>query len=96
MGGETFMCRYKGKTAREAFSAAVQEARYEHGQGGYTGTIAEKDSFVMIEAPAEADAAKYASALLNDGDRRIDNKWGPAGCITLGDEWWLFFGWASS
>jgi len=36
------MCRAKGKTAQEAFDAAVAQARHEYGHGGYTGTIAEK------------------------------------------------------
>jgi len=27
---------------------------------------------------------------------RIDSKWGPAGCIALGDNTYLFFGWASA
>lgn len=35
-----------GRTAQEAFADAVRQARYEYGHGGYTGTIAEKSSFV--------------------------------------------------
>jgi len=96
MGADTFMNWAKGKTAKLAFNAAVEEACYEHGHGGYTGTIAEKSSFVMIALPAGQDAGEYASKLLDADDPRIDDKWGPAGCIELGDDEWLFFGWASS
>ena len=43
MGASTFLTRATGKTAREAFASATSDARYEHGHGGYTGTIAEKN-----------------------------------------------------
>ena len=58
------------------------------------GTIAEKGEFTMIPAPAGEDAADYAFKLLNAGDPRVDSKYGPAGCIALGDGKFLFFGWA--
>ena len=96
MGAETFMVRAKGQTAAKAFSVACAKARHEHGHGGYTGTIAEKSEFVMIVTSAKTDAAEYAEKLINDGDKRIDDKWGPAGCIQLGKTEFLFFGWTSS
>lgn len=181
MGGSTFANTGRGKTAKEAFRAVVDEAQYESGHGSYTGTIAEKHDFVMISEPSEAQkrellkkeveyagnsvkraqeeeaswlakakaptrycseadclrfakdkhaqvekaqerlralearlaspdpvpftrelAHAYSDYLIDKGDRRIDDKWGPAGCICLkkpegttpGE--WLFFGWASS
>lgn len=45
MGACDFETRSWGKTAQEAFRKAVGDAQYEHGHGGYTGTIAEKDDF---------------------------------------------------
>lgn len=96
MGGETFYTRSKGKTARDAFNAAKSEAQHECGHGGYTGTIAEKPDFEMIEIPAGSDALQFAEKMVFDGDPRIDDKWGNAGCIDLGDGNFLFFGWASS
>ena len=54
MGGCTFYNEVEGKTAKAAFTRAVEDAQYESGHGGYTGTIAEKHSFVMIDAEAEA------------------------------------------
>jgi len=95
MGGTTFFITSKGDTAKEAFQNAVAEAQYESGHGGYTGTIAEKRSFTMIPFPAGKDAYDYAYELIDNCDRRIDDKWGPAGCFALGDGQYAFFGWAS-
>lgn len=96
MGAETFIERARGKTAQAAFEAVSEQAAYEHGHGGYTGTIAEKSSFVMIQLPEGKDAEEYAEELIDDDDERISDKWGPAGCIQIGPEQFLFFGWASS
>lgn len=95
MGACTFSTVASGKTAEEAFRAARERAQYEHGHGGYTGTIAEKSQFTVINCPDGTNPSAYASALIDDGDPRIDDKWGPAGCIDLGNNKFLFFGWAS-
>lgn len=96
MGAQTFFTRVKGKDAKTAFAKAVDEACYEYGHRGYTGTIAEKNSFVMITVPAGADPVEYSRKLINEEDSRVDDKWGPAGCIDAGNGEFLFFGWASS
>ena len=96
MGANTFFCKAKGNTAREAFKNAVQEAQYEYGHGGYSGTIAEKSDFVVITVPKGKDAEDYAYELLDKEDHRVDDKWGPAGCVMLEKGVYLFFGWASS
>lgn len=44
MGAEQYCEFGKGKTMSEAFVAVVEQALYEHGHGGYSGTIAEKGS----------------------------------------------------
>jgi hypothetical protein len=54
MGAESFGAMGHGKTAQEAFLQARSEAQYEHGHGGYSGTIAEKHSFVEINPKMEA------------------------------------------
>ncbi len=36
-------------TAADAFRVAVDDARWFHGHGGYTGSIAEKHAFAMID-----------------------------------------------
>ena len=96
MGGNTFSQVGKGKTATEAFISAVKEAQHQYGHGGYTGTLAEKHEFTMITPPAGVDPVKFAHDLVDQGDPRVDDKWGPAGCVKVGPDQWMFFGWASS
>jgi hypothetical protein len=101
MGANTFYTHSIGKTAKAAFIEAVRSARYDYGHAGYTGTIAEKNGFVIIPVPEDEDAEDYACRLIAKNDPRIDDKWGPAGCIDVGpsnngEREFLFFGWASS
>ena len=98
MGGNTFQTQANGATADEAFNNAVKRAQYEYGHGGYSGTIAEKTDFVMIDHDAndEVSPSEHAEKLIDDDDPRISDKWGPAGCFDLGDGTFHFFGWASS
>lgn len=101
MGAEVFCVYSNGKTAKEAFDYAVENALHEYGHAGYTGTIAEKHKFVQITPPydiaSREQAIEYAESLIDEDDRRIRDKWGPAGCIRVGDtDGWVFFGMASS
>jgi len=105
MGGEYFEHIAMGKTADEAFDAAVESAQHDYGHAGYTGTIAEKDEFVMVRdasAATQDDAKAFADKLMDDRDPRVDDKWGPAGCIKIGEpdesgqQAFLFFGVANS
>ena len=102
MGANSFMATGQGGTVGEAFADAVGQ----YGSGdGYTGTVAEKDGHVVIQSAPAADedaAADIADRLLDDGDPRVMDKWGPAGAIRYTDpdapdlQSWLFFGMASS
>lgn len=83
-----------GKTAAEAFRSAVEEAQYEHGHGGYSGTIAEKRSFRMIAVPDGRDPKEFAQS--EEALEEVNEKDDPAGCVKIADGTWLFFGWASS
>jgi hypothetical protein len=110
MGADPFTIVAFGGTAQDAFRAAVEDAAYEHGHGGYTGTIAEKDSFRTFEVPALTGAPDEAvqawvtgvmSWQPEDPEMRriaeaVEDKWGPAGHIPLSGDRHLFFGWASS
>ena len=96
MGAAAFITEARGRNAQEAFHSAVERALYEHGHGGYTGTIAEKTGFVGITLPEGADPVSEAGRMIDEDDDRIADKWGPAGYFTLGDGRYLFFGWASS
>jgi len=95
MGGTTFGHVSKGKTAAKAFAAAVKEAQYDFGHAGYTGTIAEKDEFTLLAPPNDEKAEDFANRLIHEGDERIDDKWGPAGCVEVKKGEFYFFGWAS-
>lgn len=98
MGATTFYVVGEGVSARQAFEDLVEQAQHEHGHGGGTGTIAEKDEFALIPAPTfnnDGEVEAYAEHLINAGDPRVDDKWGPAGAIELpGGGRWLFFGWS--
>ena len=107
MGAETFCRIGTGATAKAAFNDLVEDARYQNGNGGYSGTIAEKTEFKVIvpgDLPAlfTDDQARrqwfYARAdrYIDENDRRINDKWGPAGCMVIKDGEYMFFGWASS
>lgn len=101
MGADTFSMRVKGNSAKEAFTQAVQQAQYDYGHAGYTGTIAEKGDFIMIKpSPERLEEIKNTRWYDYSSDdplwEKVDDKWGPAGCIDLEDGSFLFFGWASS
>ena len=53
MGADSFYHTARGATAKEAFAKARADAQFQHGHGGYTGTIAEKTTFEVIEVPAD-------------------------------------------
>lgn len=86
MGASSFRITASGKNAKDAFKAAVDEARHEHGHGRYTGTIAEKSSFVSVTLAPGASWSAAADKMLDENDRRIADKWGPCGCITVGPD----------
>jgi hypothetical protein len=96
MGASPFITIAHGSTVQQAFNEAVEEACHEHGHGGYTGSIAEKSSFVRIPLPKDTKPHVEANRLIDEDDDRISDKWGPAGVFELGKGRWMFFGWASS
>lgn len=85
MGASQFVItkigRYLG--AGEAFWESVEQAKHWHGHSGYTGTIAEKQEFIRIERPLRKDPWKFVEELFEAKDPRINDKWGPAGCIEI-------------
>ena len=77
MGATDFYNDYIGKaTPEEAFSELVQSSRDYEGKRSYTGSICEKDSFIMKECPPRMDPYDYADSIISDND-----KWGPAFCV---------------
>jgi hypothetical protein len=81
-----------GETAKEAFDEAVAAVIDEILT--YSGGIPAKSEFTQIEVPSGQDPEAFVREL--SADPRVDDKWGPAGCIRLKDGEWLFFGWAAS
>jgi hypothetical protein len=98
MGAEQFYDHVTGTNAQEAFQKAKEQAFYEFGHRGYTGTIAEKESYVIVGiVNTEEEANVLANSLMDKDDPRIHSKWGPAGCIKIRKpKSFLFFGYASS
>ncbi len=45
MGAEQFFTVSLGRNPHQAFDKAVEQAYWDYGHGGYTGSIAEKDGF---------------------------------------------------
>jgi len=83
MGADWFTCEAPGKDVTEAFTAAVRDAEFEHGHGGYTGTIAEKVTYTVIDRVmrTEEDALQFAESLIDD--ERVGDKWGPCGALPI-------------
>jgi len=96
MAAELFEQEAQGATAQEAFDNARDTAGYSHGHSGYSGTIVEKETFEEIEVPEGKDPEAYVQELIEAEDSRIDDKWGPAGCVRLREGEYLFFGYASN
>jgi hypothetical protein len=59
MGAEFFCQKGYGSSPDKAFASAQSEACHEYGHGGYTGTLAEKEGYVLIKPTA----AEYKAAL---------------------------------
>lgn len=98
MGAETFYTKSQASSPKLAFNEAIKKALYDHGHSGYTGTIAEKDSYQMASYNlfTMSQAIEFADNLLDQSP--YSDKWGPAGCLRVSNDpkTYLFFGWASS
>lgn len=99
MGGEQFVTFAEGENAQIAFRNAVDQAQYDYGHAGYTGTIAEKPSVEMRDTPDVVvpehedpkEAFKALCSALEDwayskqSDINENDKWGPAFGIYVGE-----------
>lgn len=73
MGGEAFKNTGKGASAAQVFCELVDNARYEYGHGGYTGTIAEKDEFVVFDVPEGMTPREFIRAAERQSDGEEDS-----------------------
>jgi len=92
MGAVDFTHVAYGESPEKAFSSAVQEASYDYGHAGYTGTIAEKSGFEMKTVPEGETIEDFINRTLEDND-----KWGNAFCIKSqkSENKYIFYGFAS-
>jgi len=96
MGATPFQNFATGTSAKAAFNGVTDQALYDYGHAGYTGTIAEKHNFVHVgTVKTKKEAFELANRLDEENDPRCTDKWGPCGCITIEEGGYLFFGWAS-
>jgi len=80
MGASEYMNVGRGKTAQIAFDKVAENARHNHGHGGYSGTIAEKYSMVEFPRPKGMRAKTMVQAVRDmsrigfddDGDPKTD------------------------
>ena len=63
MGATTFFDYETGDTVDHAYHRAVKDALHWHGHGGYSGTIAEKECFVLIPRPPRISAETVCDTL---------------------------------
>ena len=63
MGACEFQTIARGKTAADAFNAAVEDANYEYGHNGYTGAINVKGGFKVFPLPESVTAEEVDDAL---------------------------------
>jgi hypothetical protein len=98
MGAEDFMFAVSGTDLKKLHAEAVEQALYDYGHAGYTGSIAEKPQ-VELRAdgkvfPTVGEAEAFAHA-----DQDENDKWGPAFAVAYGAngkvEGYVLYGWAS-
>lgn len=63
MGAVTFQTIALGRDAASAFTAAVEHAQYMYGHGGYSGSIAEKSSYVEAVLPPRWTLDRFLDAM---------------------------------
>lgn len=88
MGAQTFGDFVNNTDVKAAFNEAHEQAQWEHGHGGYTGTIAEKSGYKIVQATPVtwAEARALEKKLINESQQVYDDKWGPACAIRVKDD----------
>ena len=89
MGAIPFGVLSKGTSASDAFNKAQEDAFFEYGHGGYTGTIAEKSGFKELKFSGNLN--EFIDETIGDND-----KWDDAFCVEVGEDEYYFYGWAST
>lgn len=82
------------KTIKEKFAEACEEARYDHGHGGYTGTIAEMHGIKEF-ADLNCDSRNAAEDHISDHHEKWDDAMAVSYRNSKGEKFWLVGGWCS-
>ena len=101
MGACDFTQFQQGNDLKAAFGVARDSAAWEHGHGGYTGTLAEKYDVELRSKTTMTynEASEFISRDIEEND-----KWGPAFAVRVKrenkdkppTEGFIFYGYASS
>jgi len=100
MGAESFCAEVQVKSdgkIQDAFTKVKRQAQYDHGHAGYTGTIAEKDNWIVRQK--EPFATQQDAMDFVEKDQNENDKWGPAFVVSYLHPKGLvfvFYGYASS
>jgi len=65
MGATEFAIDNVGKTVGDAYNKQVDSDHWEHGHSGYTGTLAEKDGFVLIARRPRITAGRMMDTIID-------------------------------
>jgi hypothetical protein len=68
MGATEFAIDNVGKTVGDAFDKQATSDQYNFGHSGYTGTLAEKDGFVLIDRPPRITAGRLMDTIIDATD----------------------------
>jgi hypothetical protein len=111
MGAEQFTVESRvTDSVAEAFKQVREDALYDCGHRGYTGTIAEKHGYVVYTPPADISAGQVLEAFWSYPNvtpewadskyaaayEQYNDKWGFAVAMKNPNGTWIFTGWASS
>ena len=90
MGAEQFRAEARGVGAEDAFFMAREQAFYDHGHSGYTGTIAEKSEYEIFDDLGGLSPEEFVYALERDDETNpavaaasstYNDTWGP--CVAI-------------
>lgn len=75
MGADFFETTATGRNSREAFRQAREDAGYESGHGGYSGTIYEKHDYVLFTLPPRLTAKRLVSLVCEVEYEGVADNW---------------------
>jgi hypothetical protein len=90
MGACNFETQASGKTAADAYNAAVRDAQYEYGHDGYNGTISTTGGFKMFR---QTIGPVTKEELEKGWD--TSHKWEACWCVQHAPGEFTFWGWAA-